>query len=109
MLNQNRLILKTKLHRPLLPNMLVGRKALLDWLNQDLNHPLTLVIAPAGYGKTTLIDEWLNQLPSSMPSAWLSLDEADSDLYIFLRYFIAALRTIFKEACAESLDMLQAR
>ena len=44
-----------------------------------------------------------------MPSAWLSLDENDSDLNLFLRYFIAALRTIFNGACEETLALLQAR
>ncbi len=43
----------------------------------------------------------------SLPSAWLSLDEKDSDLNIFMRYFIAALRTIFEDACAETLALLQ--
>ncbi len=42
-------------------------------------------------------------------AAWLSLDESDSDLHLFIRYFIAALRTIFKEACVETLALLQAR
>ena len=45
----------------------------------------------------------------ALPSAWLSLDENDSDLNLFMRYFIAALRTVFKEACAETLALLQAR
>ncbi len=46
---------------------------------------------------------------ASLPAAWLSLDENDSDLNLFLRYFIAALRTIFKEACPETLALLQAQ
>ena len=46
---------------------------------------------------------------ASFPAAWLSLDENDSDLNLFLGYFIAALRTIFKEACAETLALLQAQ
>ena len=45
----------------------------------------------------------------SLPSAWLSLDEDESDLNLFLRYFIAALRTIFTDACAKTLTLLQAR
>ena len=44
-----------------------------------------------------------------LPSAWLSLDEKDSDLNLFLRYFIAALRTVFSQACADTLALLQAR
>ena len=74
-----------------------------------------LVCAPAGFGKTTLVCSWLEQMAAgqggnatSLPFAWLSLDENDSDLRLFLRYFIAAIRTIFSEACPETLALLQA-
>ena len=74
-----------------------------------------LVCAPAGFGKTTLVCSWLEQMgarqgrkTTSLPFAWLSLDENDSDLRLFLRYFIAAIRTIFSEACSETLALLQA-
>ena len=80
-----------------------------------IDYPLTLVCAPAGYGKTTLICTWLDRMAAGrgegtafLPSAWLSLDEDDSDLNLFLRYFIAALRTIFADACAKTLALLQA-
>ncbi len=89
---------------------------LLEALNHAIDHPLTLVCAPAGFGKTTLVCTWLERMatdPSasvaSLPAAWLSLDEKDSDLNLFLRYFIAALRTIFKETCPETLALLQAQ
>ena len=115
MTDQNQLILKTKLHRPPLPHVLVERTQLVEWLNQGIDSPLTLVVGPAGYGKTTLIGTWLNRLATgqgetpALPSAWLSLDENDSDLIYFYSYFITALRTIFTEACAETLALLQAR
>jgi LuxR family maltose regulon positive regulatory protein len=73
---------------------------------------LTLVIAPAGFGKTTLVSSWMQNLSeriSPIPSAWLSLNEGDSDLDTFLRYFIAAVRKIYPDAGAETLDMLSAR
>ena len=54
---------------------------------------LTLVIAPAGYGKTTLLSTWLEQ--SDLPSAWLSLDEQDNDPALFVTYLISAVRTLF--------------
>jgi LuxR family transcriptional regulator, maltose regulon positive regulatory protein len=115
MIDQNRLLLKTKLHQPLLPSILVERERLLVWLDQSLDHPLTLVVAPAGYGKTTLVGTWLNRQaaspvdnPTFLPAAWLSLDENDSDLGTFLRYFIAALQTIYKEACPETQALLRA-
>jgi LuxR family maltose regulon positive regulatory protein len=114
--DQNQILLQTKLHRPRLPRNLVVRTRLVDWLNHDIDRQLILVCAPAGFGKTTLITSWLERMAagrdeeaSSLPSAWLSLDENDSDLNLFLRYFIAALRTIFKEACEETLALLQAR
>ena len=115
MLYQSQILLQTKLHRPHLPRDLVARTRLVEMLDQGIEHPLVLVCAPAGFGKTTLIGSWLDGVASgqgekaaSMPSAWLSLDENDSDLILFLRYFIAALRTIFNEACAETLVLLHA-
>ncbi len=115
MADPTQLLLQTKLHRPRVPYDLVERARLVEWLNDGIDHPLTLVCAPAGYGKTTLIGTWLERLAAgrgeeavSLPSAWLSLDENDSDLNLFLRYFIAALRTIFSETCEETLMLLQA-
>ena len=63
-------------------------------------------MAPAGSGKTTLLSDWLHSCPC--PSAWLSLDEGDSDLGTFLTYFVAAIRTIFPDACEQTLALLQA-
>jgi len=114
--DQSQILLKTKLHRPSLPKDLVTRTRLIDLLNDDINRPLILVCAPAGFGKSTLVSSWLKLMAAdqhtataSLPAAWLSLDENDSDLNLFLRYFIAALRTIFDEACEETLALLQAR
>jgi LuxR family transcriptional regulator, maltose regulon positive regulatory protein len=114
MTDQDQTLLQTKLHRPRLPHNLIVRSRLVEWLNRGIDHPLTLVCAPAGFGKTTLVGTWLEKMSAGeggkaiLPSAWLSLDENDSDLNLFLRYFIAALRTIFKEACAKTLVLLQA-
>ena len=97
------------------PKDLVARARLVEWLNDDIDRPLTLICAPAGYGKTSLVSSWLvhrtagGEQDASLPSAWLSLDEDESDLNLFLRYFIAALRTIFADACEETLMLLQAR
>jgi LuxR family transcriptional regulator, maltose regulon positive regulatory protein len=90
------------------------RTRLLELLNQGVDRQLTLVCAPAGFGKTTLVGTWLEQMEAgtesvSLPSAWLSLDENDSDINIFLRYFINALRTIFTDTCPETLALLQAQ
>jgi LuxR family maltose regulon positive regulatory protein len=107
------ILLETKLHRPRLPNDLVTRARLINLLNQDRRQQLILVCAPAGFGKTTLVSNWLRHLaaeqPAPIPATWLSLDENDSDLTIFLQYFIASLRTIFSGACEETLALIQAR
>jgi LuxR family transcriptional regulator, maltose regulon positive regulatory protein len=115
MLESDNSLLKTKLHRPVLPRDLVKRTRLVELLNEEINRPLILVCAPAGFGKTTLISGWLEQLEADqstaaacLPSAWLSLDENDSDLNLFLRYFVAALRTIFSSACEDTLALIQA-
>jgi LuxR family maltose regulon positive regulatory protein len=78
---------------------LIHRPHLIERLNQGLNRSsrVTLISAPAGYGKTTLAAAWLQDSPQ--PVAWLSLDEQDSDLVVFVDYFIAAIRTLFPEAC----------
>ena len=72
------------------------RVRLLERLNAGLHGKLTLISAPAGFGKTTLVSEWL-AAPSGRPArpvAWLSLDEGDSDPTRFLAYLIAALQTL---------------
>jgi LuxR family maltose regulon positive regulatory protein len=76
-------LLRTKLHRPPVVADHLHRQHLLDWLNKRLHRPLTLVSAPAGYGKTTLISCWLESL--DIPSAWLSIDKTDNDLHRFLK------------------------
>jgi len=78
------------------------RQRLTDRLNEGLTKggKLTLISAPAGFGKTTLVSEWIAQC--GRPIAWLSLDEGDNDLTRFLSYLIAALQTI-KAGLGESL------
>lgn len=85
-------LLHTKLFVPRLRPFLVPRPQLTQKLNQGLSGKLTLVSAPAGFGKTTLVNEWV--LASDMATVWLSLDEEDSDPVRFLRYVIAGLQTI---------------
>ena len=88
-------ILRTKLHVPSLRPGLIPRPRLIDRLNTGLNGRLTLISAPAGYGKTTLVTEWLSGVPLSV--AWLSLDESDNDPHRFLDYLLAALRQVHAE------------
>ncbi|NOZ27804.1 MAG: AAA family ATPase [Chloroflexi bacterium] len=91
-------LLKTKLYIPPPRPNLVSRPRLFQRLDEGLHtgRRLTLVSAPAGSGKTTLVSEWISRV--SLPVAWLSLDEGDNDPARFLAYCIAALRTIEAEA-----------
>ncbi len=87
-------ILATKLYIPPSRRRVVLRPRLAERLDEGLaaGNKLTLVSAPAGFGKTTLIGEWV--VGCGRPTAWLSLDEGDSDLSRFLTYLIAALQTV---------------
>ncbi len=85
-------LLRTKLYIPPARPNLVPRPSLIEKLNQGLDDKLTLVSAPAGFGKTTLVSEWVRHC--ARPVAWLSLDKNDNDLARFLTYLIAALQRI---------------
>lgn len=94
-------ILVTKFFIPTTRPELVNRTRLLDELNGGLHRKLTLISAPAGFGKTTLVSHWLENLPDEekigghpIKVAWLSLDEDDNDPVRFLTYAITALNQI---------------
>ena len=97
-------IRRSKLHRPQIHGVHVHRRRLLDQLDQRRKRPLTLISAPAGYGKTVLASRWLEA--SDSPCAWLSLDENDNDLRLFLSYFLAAIQTIFPDFGRQALAMV---
>ena len=99
-------LLMTKLHPPRLTRNAIVRSRLLEHLHEGLERPLTLVSAPAGYGKSTLVSQWLEV--SDRPGIWLSLDERDNDLHLFLTYLAAAVHTQFAEALLETEALLQA-
>ncbi|MDY6877489.1 MAG: LuxR C-terminal-related transcriptional regulator [Chloroflexota bacterium] len=91
-------LLQTKLYIPPVRPELVSRPRLIERLNTGLDRKLTLISAPAGFGKTTLLSEWasgrVSESASGRPAAWLSLDEGDNDPTRFLAYSIAALQTL---------------
>ena len=99
-------IIRSKLHRPPIHDNDIHRQHLLDQLDQRRKRPLTLISAPAGYGKTTLASCWLET--SDSPYAWLSLDETDNDLRLFLSYFLTAIQTIFPNFGRPTLAMVNA-
>ena len=86
------ILLKTKLHIPRLRPVWVRRPALIVRLQQSLDKKLILVSAPAGYGKTTLILEWLATVND--PSAWITLDQGDNDIGTFWSYLTHALQMV---------------
>jgi LuxR family maltose regulon positive regulatory protein len=98
-------LLRTKLFLPTLRPHLVLLPQLIDRLNQglQLGHKLTLVSAPAGFGKTTLLSSWV--AACARPVAWLSLDEGDNDPTRFLAYLVAALQTLDLNAWCE-IDLI---
>ncbi len=87
--------LKTRLIRPQIRSQRVPRQRLLRRMAEALSVPLTLVCAPAGYGKTTLLVDWANV--SQLPVAWLTLSQEENDLARFLNYLILALQTLDPE------------
>jgi LuxR family maltose regulon positive regulatory protein len=99
-------LLSTKLYIPSPRPKTVLRPRLIERLNEGLDRKLSLITASAGFGKTTLVSEWL--AGCGLPAAWLSLDEQDSDPARFLTYFCAALQTIGVNVGAGVIGALQA-
>jgi LuxR family maltose regulon positive regulatory protein len=99
------LLLKTKLYIPPTRPELVSRSRLIERLNAGLHRKLTLISAPAGYGKTTLVSEWV--AGCERLTAWLSLDGGDNDSTRFLAYLVAALQTIAANIGEGVLGVLQ--
>ena len=99
-------LLVTKLHIPEPPVELVERPQLLEQLNAGLPGRLTLISAPAGFGKTSLTGQWLRE--SGLPAAWVSLDEGDNDPVRFWNYLVAAMQTLYPVVGAGFLAALTA-
>ncbi len=99
-------LLKTKLYKPQVRPEIVPRQRLLEKLNAGLDRKLTLVSAPAGYGKTTLISAWLQA--TEMSFAWLSLDKEDNEPIRFFTYLVSALQGIDAEFGRSIQEWLEA-
>jgi len=98
--------LEAKLHAPRLARGLVPRARLAARVVRGGEPVLTLVSAPAGFGKTTLLAEWFDD--RDRPTAWLSLDRSDSDVAVFCSYLIAAVQSVVPEAGHEASALLTA-
>lgn len=100
------LLIHTKLHLPFTRSKLVTRPRLQVKVAQGLLAPLTLIVAPAGFGKTTLLATCVSDL--EMPVAWLSLDKDDNQLGRFLNYLVVALRQLDTQIGNEAAELLAA-
>ena len=98
-------LLRTKLHCPQIEDNSVTRSYLIERLNQGVQRKLSLISAPAGYGKTTLLCQWLKTC--SRPLVWLSLDEYDNDLRVFLNYLVGAFQAVFVDAFSTTSIILK--
>jgi LuxR family transcriptional regulator, maltose regulon positive regulatory protein len=101
-------LLETKLYIPRLRRGLVARPELSERLSRGAELKLTLISAPAGFGKTTLLAEWLASAPAGERStAWLSLDPSDNQASTFWTYLVTALQTVVPGVGASALSLLQ--
>jgi len=97
-------LLRTKISVPQIPAEFVHRHRLTALVGRGVRGPLTLVVAPAGYGKTSLLVEWAREAHSAV--AWLNLDEDDNDLGRFFRYLVGALQTVESHLGEEALEFI---
>ena len=101
-------LLETKLYIPKWRPGLVSRPRLIERLDQGIERKLTLVSAPAGFGKTTVLAEWFAATPANeRPTAWVSLDQGDNDPALFWAYFISALQTVQSGVGENALSQLR--
>jgi LuxR family maltose regulon positive regulatory protein len=89
-------LLATRFFLPQLPSALIVRPRLLDQLEQVVQVPITLISAPPGFGKSSLVSQWLHS-QANVKASWLSLEPSDQDWSLFFRYLVAAWQRIFPQ------------
>ena len=101
-------IIKTKIAVPQIHPNLVSRLRLNDQIESGIQggHKLTLVAAPAGFGKTTAVSTWVHQ--NNRRVAWLSLDESDDELNLFWIYLLSSVRTALPDFAESTFSALTA-
>ena len=95
----------TKVHAPRLRSWLVHRSRLIERLEQGMEGPLTLLSAPAGFGKSTLLSSWIAS--GSIHAAWFSIEPEDNDPVRFFTYLLVALQTVDRHLGTSLLPLLQ--
>jgi LuxR family maltose regulon positive regulatory protein len=98
-------LLRAKIYRPRHDHLTTLRSGVVGRINAGTAADVTLIVAPAGYGKTTVAAQWAEQAP--MPAAWYAIDAGDNDLGQFLAYVIGAIETIYPDACANLRGLLE--
>ena len=102
--NEN--ILSTKLHRPPVTSDCIIRNNIIEVLEKNIYKPLSLVVAPAGYGKSVIVSQWLESTKALF--TWISLDDEHNDLRTFLLYINAAIEKIFPRALENTSVLINA-
>src|SRR5689334_15842716 len=98
-------LLVTKISAPHIPDKFVHRPRLTTRVQQGARGPLTLLAAPAGFGKTHLLMEWMKE--TRLPVAWLTMDRQDNDIQRFFGYFIGTLQTLVPGLGEKALEFIQ--
>ena len=101
-------LLQAKTRVPPLPRNLVARERLVEQLMTGLDHRLTAVVAPAGWGKTTLLAQWARRARTERAVAWLTLDEGDAEPARFWTYAVTSLRVVAPDEADRALRALRA-
>jgi len=99
-------LLQTKMHRPPMMDDYVMREDIINFLEKNIDKPLSLVSAPAGFGKSVLISQWIDK--THTPHAWISLDDEHNDPRVFLLYLHAAMEKIFPGSLEKISNVLNA-
>ena len=98
-------MVRSKLRPPQVRGDIITRHRLSAWVRQTASTtPITLISAPAGYGKSVLISSWLEACED--PQAWISLDKSDNDLRTFMTYLVTAVETLFPNVCRKTQVLL---
>lgn len=106
------ILVRSKLHRPFLASGTVPRPNLIQQLHKGLQARITLVSAPAGFGKSTIIGTWLDYIETlpkqgcDMRVSWLSLEEGDNQLLRFIRYFVGAIEEQYPQSCTSVVSLI---
>lgn len=98
-------MLLTKFHIPVTTTNVVRRSILFEKLNEGLDRKLILISAPAGYGKSTLVSDWINQY--KILTVWYSIDKRDNDIVEFLSSLIQGIQTIYKDIGIGAIELLK--